>query len=110
MNKAMINIDPATLAGGAFAAKLNQAIGQVIENIRDLNTEATEKREITMKLVFRADTSRKMVGMTIGTAVKLAPAESVGTALLIEDDPDDGEEITVSEYDGQITGQMRMGV
>ena len=110
MKNSVVNIDPGTMAGGAFAAKLNQAIGQVIENIRDLNTDATEKREVTVKLVFRADDSRRMVGMTIGTAVKLAPAATVGTALVIEDDPYGSDEVTVTEYDGQVAGQMQMEV
>lgn len=102
-----VNIDPQTFAGGAFIGKLNAAIAQVISNIRDSSTDATEKREITVKLVFRPDTERRIIHTTVGTAVKLAPAETVGTVLTIESgaDPD---ELDVYEYDGEIAGQMRM--
>ncbi len=106
-NNINVSIDPKTFAGGAFIEKLNHAITQVISNIRDQNTDASEKREITVKLVFRSDKDRRMISTTIGTAVKLAPAESVGTFLTVEEgaDPD---ELDVSEYDGEITGQLRM--
>ena len=101
-----VNIDPQTFAGGAFIGKLNAAIAQVISNIRDENTDAAEKREITVKLVFRPDKERRIIHTTVGTAVKLAPAESVGTVLTVEEgvQPD---ELAVFEYDGEIAGQMR---
>ena len=54
-NNINVSIDPKTFAGGAFIEKLNHAITQVISNIRDQNTDASEKREITVKLVFRSD-------------------------------------------------------
>mgnify|MGYP000500074356 CR=1 FL=1 len=38
------NINLETLAGGAFAEKLNEALMQVAENIQNPNTEATTKR------------------------------------------------------------------
>lgn len=40
------NINLETLAGGAFAEKLNEALMQVAENIQNPNTEATTKRQI----------------------------------------------------------------
>lgn len=106
-NEIKVKIDPQTFAGGAFIGKLNAAIAQVIGNIRDSSTDANEKREITVKLVFRPDKERRIIHTTVGTAVKLAPAESVGTVLTVEQgtEPD---ELEVFEYDGEIAGQMRM--
>ena len=37
------NINLETLAGGAFAEKLNEALMQVAENIQNPNTEATTR-------------------------------------------------------------------
>lgn len=42
--QAKINLE--TLAGGAFAEKLNEALMQVAENIQNPNTDATTKRQI----------------------------------------------------------------
>lgn len=38
------NINLETLAGGAFAEKLNEALMQVAENIQNPNTEASTQR------------------------------------------------------------------
>lgn len=46
------NINLETLAGGAFAEKLNEALMQVAENIQNPNTEATTKRQIQITLKF----------------------------------------------------------
>lgn len=43
--QAKINLE--TLAGGAFAEKLNEALMQVAENIQNPNTDATTKRQMT---------------------------------------------------------------
>lgn len=44
-----INLE--TLAGGAFAEKLNEALMQVAENIQNPNTDAVSKRGITGRVV-----------------------------------------------------------
>ena len=41
--QAKINLE--TLAGGAFAEKLNEALMQVAENIQNPNTDAADKAE-----------------------------------------------------------------
>lgn len=56
------NINLETLAGGAFAEKLNEALMQVSENIQNPNTEATTKRQIQITLKFapnKNETARK---------------------------------------------------
>ena len=47
------NINLETLAGGAFAEKLNEALMQVAENIQNPNTEATTKRQIQITFMTR---------------------------------------------------------
>ena len=51
------NINLETLAGGAFAEKLNEALMQVAENIQNPNTEATTKRQI--QITEQNETARK---------------------------------------------------
>lgn len=110
MNKNIsVNIDPQTFAGGAFIEKLNDAVAQVIANIQDIKTDASEKREIVVKLIFRPDSERRIIHTTVGTAVKLAPTEAVGTVLAVEPG-EDADELAVFECDGEIAGQMRMDV
>lgn len=43
------NTNLETLAGGAFAEKLNEALMQVAENIQNPNTEAKEKAAASSK-------------------------------------------------------------
>ena len=52
------NINLETLAGGAFAEKLNEALMQVAENIQNPNTEATTKSQRRQQAnSYRAETS-----------------------------------------------------
>ena len=51
------NINLESLAGGAFAEKLNEALMQVAENIQNPNTEATTKRQIQILLKFAPNKS-----------------------------------------------------
>lgn len=59
------NINLETLAGGAFAEKLNEALMQVAENIQNPNTEATTKRQIQITLKFAPNKTRQLVSTQI---------------------------------------------
>lgn len=59
------NINLETLAGGAFAEKLNEALMQVAENIQNPNTEATTKRQIQITLKFAPNKTRQLVAAPI---------------------------------------------
>lgn len=61
--QAKINLE--TLAGGAFAEKLNEALMQVAENIQNPNTDATTKRQITVNIKF---TPNRLPNMTARSA------------------------------------------
>lgn len=60
------NVDLNTLAGGAFAEKVNEALVQVGENIQNQNTEATKKRKITITMTFAPNKTRQLVNTQIG--------------------------------------------
>lgn len=77
--QAKINLE--TLAGGAFAEKLNEALMQVAENIQNPNTEATTKRQITVNIKFTPNKTRQMVGTQIAVTTKLAATEAIDTQI-----------------------------
>lgn len=88
------NINLETLAGGAFAEKLNEALMQVAENIQNPNTEATTKRQIQITLKFAPNKTRQ-----------LAATEAIDTQMIMGVNMRTGQ-IEIAEYDGQIRGQM----
>lgn len=101
--QAKINLE--TLAGGAFAEKLNEALMQVDENIQNPNTEATTKRQITVNIKFTPNKTRQMVGTQIAVTTKLAATEAIDTQMVMGVNMRTGQ-IEIAEYDGQIRGQM----
>lgn len=70
-----INLE--TLAGGAFAEKLNEALMQVAENIQNPNTDAAAKRGITVNIKFAPNKTRQVVNTTIAVTTKLQEAQGV---------------------------------
>ena len=101
--QAKINLE--TLAGGAFAEKLNEALMQVAENIQNPNTEATTKRQITVNIKFTPNKTRQMVGTQIAVTTKLAATEAIDTQMVMGVNMRTGQ-IEIAEYGGQIRGQM----
>ena len=93
------NINLETLAGGAFAEKLNEALMQVAENIQNPNTEATTKRQIQITLKFAPNKTRQLV------STQIAATEAIDTQMIMGVNMRTGQ-IEIAEYDGQIRGQM----
>lgn len=90
------NINLETLAGGAFAENLNEALMQVAENIQNPNTEATTKRQIQITLKFAPNKTRQLVSTQIAVTTKLAATEAIDTQMIMG----------VNMRTGQIRGQM----
>ena len=99
------NVDLNTLAGGAFAEKVNEALVQVGENIQNQNTEATKKRKITITMTFAPNKTRLLVNTQIGVTTTLAATEAVDTQMVMGMNMRTGQ-LEIGEYDGQIRGQM----
>ena len=95
--QAKINLE--TLAGGAFAEKLNEALMQVAENIQNPNTEATTKRQITVNIKFTPNKTRQMVGTQIAVTTKLAATEAIDTDA--DQDPEPEETPAAAPTPGQ---------
>jgi uncharacterized protein YpiB (UPF0302 family) len=66
------------IAGGAVDIHFDRELQKVVNNIKDAETEANKKREITIKLVFEPDSSRDVSTITIESSSKLAPKRSSG--------------------------------
>jgi hypothetical protein len=94
------NINLETLAGGAFAEKLNEALMQVAENIQNPNTEATTKRQIQITLKFAPNKTRQLVSTQIAVTTKLAATEAIDTQMIMGVNMRTGQ-IEIAEYDGQ---------
>lgn len=72
-----------TMADGEAIRQLDEAIDAVWKNIEDRNTEATAKREVTLKITFQSDSDREvvLVGMKVDT--KLQGQAGVASKILL---------------------------
>ena len=98
-----INLE--TMAGGALAEKINQAMEEVARNIQNPNTNPTTKREITVKIKFSPNKSRNVSNTSIAVSTKLAPTEAIDTQISMGIDLRTGE-LQIAEWGGVIPGQM----
>lgn len=69
----MIELNTATLYGGGLVERLNSEILKVLENIADVNTEATKKRKVKLELVIKPNEHRNMADVDIMVSSTLAP-------------------------------------
>lgn len=94
------------LANGSIQEQFQKAVGQVLENMKDINTSYKDKRKITIEIEFKQDEMRSDVEVGIKTTTKLAASVPVKTALSIAKDLKTGE-IIAEEYGKQVRGQTR---
>ena len=60
------------LMGGAVQEKFRIALAEVLSNVRDPNTKASAKREITLKITLAPDEDRKHIEVSCTASSKLA--------------------------------------
>lgn len=101
------NINVNEIAEGEVREKINKAIEEVLENIRNLNTSPFDKRKVTLELTFIPEEDRELISLSAQVKTKLAPLKQVETRLLIGSD---GKEVIASEFKKQIPGQTVMKV
>lgn len=106
MSEKMLNLE--TLANGAFAERVNQAIKEVMENIADPNTPWKTKRKVTIDMTFEAKEDRDIAQIDIVAKTKIAPRESIHTKILIDRNLDG--EIIGAEFKKQLPGQQAIKV
>lgn len=102
------NINLEDFANGALAERFNIALKEVLENLKDPNTDYKKKRKLTMELVLSTNEAREITSVDIVAKTKLCPAKPITTSLLMDMNFDG--EVIASEYKKQIPGQVTMTV
>lgn len=62
-----------SLALGAAGEVFDRALGQVLENIQDPNTDPRAKRQVTLTVTITPHDGRETAGYLAGAVAKLAP-------------------------------------
>nr|WP_246570120.1 replication terminator protein [Lentibacillus saliphilus] len=93
------------MANGAIQEKLDYELNKIFANIHDLNTKATDKRTVTIKLEFKPDENRQTVTLTSDFTSKLANAEGVSTTVLTGKDLSSGR-VEARELKSKAPGQI----
>jgi len=65
-------LDLVNVARGAAVEQFEEELQRVTDNIRDINTPATEKREIVLKFTFKPNSERNFATVVIEAKSKLA--------------------------------------
>lgn len=96
-----------TLAGGALAGRVDEALMDAVVNMMDTTTDAKKKRRVIITIDLVPDEQRRIAGVSVSVTSKLAPHEPAETHLLMEVSPEG--RIGITEYGSQIPGQMDFG-
>lgn len=78
---AIINI--ATINDGALIEAFSLELTKVLQNVRDMSTQATAKRSITLKVDFKPDDERVKINTEISVKTSLAPIEKHESQIFI---------------------------
>lgn len=76
-------IDLNHFAEGALAARFNEELLKVLENIADPNTEPNKNRSITVTVNIHGDENRDVVNASVVAKSKLLPSKEVNTKILM---------------------------
>jgi len=106
----LIDFDVASLAGGAIAEQLEEAVREVVENLLDPNTDHKPARTITLKLTFKQNLARTAADVTAAITKGLAPHAPAATSIRIGTDLITGDvlasEITQTQLSFEDLGYM----
>lgn len=72
-----------TIGGGALKELFQEELRKVLQNIADLNTDATKKREIAIKVTLKPGKDREAVDVDLHCAAKLSPITTVQTRVFV---------------------------
>ncbi len=104
MKQKSIDLPLSLLANGAIQEKLDCELRKVFDNIHDPNTEAKDKRTVTIKLEFTSDENRQTVKLNSNISVKLANIKDVAVTVLTGKDLANGK-IEAKELKSSAPGQ-----
>lgn len=101
-NDYMVNLND--FAEGALAARFNEELQKVLDNIADPNTDPKKNRTITIQVKVHGDERRDVVNASVVARSKLQPAIEADTKLLMG--ADKRGNIVGKELKSGIKGQM----
>lgn len=101
----MEHINLETFANGAFTEQVNRAVGKVMKNIQDPNTDAKAVRKVVVTIAFKPNDMRNFIATGVVTKTSLAPELGAVTAMTCGTNLDTGE-VNAMEIGSQIPGQM----
>lgn len=104
MSQKKIDLPLSALANGAIQEKLDAELVKVFDNIHDPNTEAKDKRTVTIKLEFTPDENRQTVKVNSNISIKLANVKDVSMTVLTGRDLASGK-VEAKELKSKIPGQ-----
>jgi uncharacterized protein YajQ (UPF0234 family) len=104
MEHKTIDLPLSRLANGAIQEKLDVELQKVFDNIHDPNTEAKDKRTVTIKLEFVPDDNRQTVKLNSNISIKLANVKDVSMTVLTGRDLSNGK-IEAKELKSNAPGQ-----
>lgn len=91
------------MARGAMMEQFDLNVGKILGNIMDLNTPATKKRSITLKVEFEPNEDRNFVGVSATTKVSVIGDHPVKTSMYVAKN---GNDIEAVENIPQVPGQL----
>lgn len=92
------------MARGAILEACDVEVSKVMENILDVNTQATKKREVNIKIVFEPSADRQQVNVSAVSSSKLVASNAVQTSLFCG--KDSSGNIQAVEMTPNIPGQV----
>lgn len=80
-----------TLKQGSCLERFDRALGELVQNVLDPNTDATAKRSVTLTLSVKPNKDRNMAELTCAVTAKLQPAAPLSTGCTLGTNLDTGE-------------------
>ena len=85
MEEQLHTITIQTLDSGEAASTLNQALNDLLSNILDPRTEATQKRKVTLEVEVKPNEERNMGSLIYKVKQSFAPTKSEEVSLMIDE-------------------------
>jgi|SRR5699024_6350025 len=101
-NQYMVNLNE--FAEGALAARFNEELQKVLDNIADPNTDPAKARTLTVTVKVYGDERRDVVNTGVTVKSKLLPAKEADTKMMMG--VDDNGNIIGKELKSGIKNQM----
>lgn len=95
------------MARGAFLERADYEMSRILDNIFDINTNATKKRALNITVNFIPDSERKNIRVEVVAKSKIEPTNPIHTNLYVT--ADSNGEVVIAEMVPQIPGQIDMG-